>query len=120
MVNLEWNVYIENVNANRIEPYNIFLHRRFLEDCRNDFRVWFYKEGAPSDTLPLQERIRMELQYYFWSKCEWEVIVSGWPPNARIKEEKIDVYGQVMLNFPAFFDYLMDHKFELMEGSDDD
>jgi hypothetical protein len=74
--------------------------------------------------------IRRQLSYYFWSKSEYEVIVTSWPayinqvelgrlieenesskyPNRRLNicpevGEKIDIYTQVMLNFKLFVDY---------------
>ena len=42
--------------------------------------------------------------YYYWAKCEWEVIVSDWPTSGKV-EAKIDVYNQVMLNWDKFADY---------------
>ena len=38
-----------------------------------------------------EKELRSDLMYYYWSKTEWEVIVSHWPPtnNNRFKEAKI-------------------------------
>lgn len=44
--------------------------------------------------------------YYFWSKCEWEIILSDFPPSDRFKKKKVDVYEQVMLNWDKFINYL--------------
>ena len=41
--------------------------------------------------------------YYFWAKCEYEVIVSAWPPNDR-SDRKIDVYTQLKENWDIFRD----------------
>lgn len=35
---MEWNVYIHNINQNKIEVYNIFEHGSFIEDLRK--LVW--------------------------------------------------------------------------------
>lgn len=51
--------------------------------------------------------------YYFWSKCEWEIIISGWPPRDDFNDAKIDVYDQVKLNWDKFVDYTWDHRKEL-------
>ena len=77
--------------------------------------------------------------YYFWSKCEYEVVISSFPVHIkkeefnRLTEEfkadtekyghepygmwvcpdvgsKIDIYNQVMLNFEVFVDYVWSHK----------
>lgn len=42
-----------------------------------------------------------ECMYYYWSKCEWEVIVSAWPPRDG-SDKKIDVYYQLKANWEQF------------------
>lgn len=42
-----------------------------------------------------------ECMYYYWSKCEWEVIVSAWPPRDG-SDKKIDVYSQLKANWEQF------------------
>lgn len=39
--------------------------------------------------------------YYYWSKCEWEVIISAWPPRDG-SDKKIDVYSQLKANWDLF------------------
>ena len=34
--------------------------------------------------------------YQWWSRCEYEIIISDWPPSG--KEEKWDVYKQIEMN----------------------
>ena len=48
--------------------------------------------------------------YYFWSKCEWEIILSDWPPSDTFCKEKIDVFDQVMLNWDIFVDYIWNNR----------
>ena len=107
---LEWNVYIENVNANRIEVYNVFKHGGFLKHCKEALSEWMYNFGFPDDMGRLAEDIRVTAQYYFWSKCEWEIILQSWPTRQDFREEKIDVYDQVRLNWDAFLDYLWENR----------
>lgn len=33
MKELEWNVFVENINRRQIEIYNIFNHGSFKKDC---------------------------------------------------------------------------------------
>ena len=42
-----------------------------------------------------------ECMYYYWSKCEWEMIVSAWPPRDG-SDKKIDVYSQLKANWELF------------------
>lgn len=48
----------------------------------------------------LEERLRAECHYYFWGKCEYEVVISGWP-NENI-QKKTDVYEQLEANWGIF------------------
>lgn len=49
----------------------------------------------------LEERLRKDCTYYFWAKCEYEVIVSAWPPKDGV-ERKIDIYTQLTENWDVF------------------
>lgn len=48
----------------------------------------------------LEEKLKLECRYYFWCKCEYEVLVQGWP-NTDI-ERKIDVFSQLEANWNVF------------------
>ena len=68
--------------------------------------------------------------YAFWSKSEYEVIITSWPPHIEKEEferlakediryrtwvnlsigEKIDIYNQVMINWEAFKLYLLTNR----------
>ena len=51
-------------------------------------KTFIIKVRVDKDTFA--EKLKIELAYYFWSKCEWEIILSSWPPREDFKEEKID------------------------------
>lgn len=49
--------------------------------------------------------------YWFWSKCEYEIVISPWVGrNKEEAEVKIDIHDQVMLNFDRFVDYCWSFK----------
>ena len=102
--NLIWNVFIFDMNTNELKEYNIFKHGNFLKSILKDAEEE-YGENLP-DYEKFKERVRRELQYYFWAKCEWELVMSPWPPHEDDKDKKIDVYEQIMLNFDQFYKYL--------------
>ena len=85
---LEWNVIWYDFNGRKISTYNILSHSKFIEDVKKDAKE-DYGEQLP-DYEEFKERVKKELQYYFWCKCEYEVIVSAWPPNNNIEEKKIN------------------------------
>lgn len=45
----------------------------------------------------LTDFVKREAKYQYWSRCEYEIIVTGWPIHKN--EEKMDVYDQIMANF---------------------
>lgn len=108
---LEWNVYIGNFQ-NSADKYNIFNHWRFFEDCQRN-----YKKNKDDKDVFLKQ-LRRDLMYYFWSKTEWEVVITHWPPHRDDEERfnkesiKVDVFDQVRLNWDVFCDYVWSHKDE--------
>lgn len=106
---LSWNVYLEDVNACRITTYNIFSHGGFLRGCREAL------EAFPNDREQFGNEVKHALLYFFWSKCEYEVVISGWPPSERTESKKIDVYAQVCLNYEAFLNYLWNNRSQLSD-----
>lgn len=67
-----------------------------------DTVVWAERKRKRKYTV--DELVEMELrhkcQYYFWAKCEYEVVVTGWPDTGV--EKKIDVYTQLDNNWEIF------------------
>lgn len=100
MREMHWRVIREDFNGRRITDYDIFEHDGFAEDVKKAYKKY------RNDHDSFCESVRKSLAYYFWSKCEWEVIVSAWPPSDRVPELKVDAYEQVMLNWDAFIEYV--------------
>ena len=101
MKSMVWNVYVESFNQKEIVPYNIFTHYGFNEDVKK-----IYKKHK-NDFETFSEEVKTSLMYHFWSKCEWEIILSDWPPSSTSPiEKKVDVYDQVMLNWDIFIQYV--------------
>lgn len=93
---LEWNVYIYNINSKKMERYNIFNHGGFVKELATIFKE-IPKEERPS-------KVKNCLQYFFWCKAEWEIIIKPWIGEEI--EEKIDVYDQIYMNFYRFMSYI--------------
>lgn len=128
---LVWNVFTLDFNNNQIIVENIFDHPRFFQDLIK------CKQKYPEYPL-FAQHVQSSLLYYFWAKCEWEVILTSWPPYMTPEEidklhremeerkanghpfyryspklevaEKVDVYDQVMMNFDAFMHYLWENR----------
>lgn len=96
-MNLEWYVYYYNINGSQLKTFNIFNHRGFKNAIEEIFKKYYSMEE-------FKKAVKSELMYYFWSKAEWEIIISDW--FDRQVEKKIDVYDQIMLNWDRFIEWL--------------
>lgn len=96
---LKWFVYIDNP-AKGIVPFNIFDHSSFNQAVQTLLKRITVKSE-------FEEQLRRELRYYFWGKCEYEVVVSEWPQveGKESKSIKVDITDQVLLNWSLFVDY---------------
>lgn len=56
------------------------------------------KKYTPDELVEME--LRHKCMYYFWSKCEYEVMVTGWPDTNT--ERKIDIYQQLDANWELF------------------
>lgn len=129
MKDLKWYVYHYDVSSNSIKPFNIFDHCSFREDVEKYLKKYNDKEE-------FTEKLRSSLMYYFWSRCEYEVIITSFPThittdelnrlNCEMDSErnwvpirfgvdldvgvKIDIYDQVRNNWDVFVDYVYNSK----------
>ena len=99
---MKWNVYVYNFNANKIETYDIFKSG-LLE---SEFRQAMLDTPSKKD---FEGRIEYILRYYFWFKCEWEIILSPWVGRKEPCDLKIDVFQQIKMNWDVFFNYVYDN-----------
>ncbi len=138
-MNLEWNVFRHDVNKKEIVTFNIFNHWKFEEDVQKSLKKF-------KDKDEFAEQLRRDLMYYFWSKCEYEVIITSFPTYITMSEldrvnddrwnhkdrygtdymrinvnpetgAKIDIYEQVMNNWDIFLDYVWNSKWHRNEKS---
>lgn len=129
---MKWNVLYRNFNTRKIEEYDIFGHSSFAKDVQELLDQNLTKTD-------FTEELRRTLQYYFWSKAEYEVVITSWPPYIDGKEldrlsveyedynqkwghypyklnvgldvgEKMDIYQQVRLNWDVFVDYVWSYR----------
>lgn len=95
---MEWNVIRYDCNGRKIGFFNIFSHGGFIKDVEE-----LFADSSLNDS-EFEEKLRRSLQYYFWSRCEYEVIVSSWPRGDV--DRKIDFFDQVMANWRHFLKYV--------------
>lgn len=62
----------------------------------------YYK--FPETFSEFKKFIQNEAQYQYWSRCEYEIICSGWPVQKN--DYKLDVYEQIMMNLDTVCEIL--------------
>lgn len=88
-----------NFNHDDIEYYDIMP---FLIDSYKKI-----KKNKPKTFEEIKEFIINESRYRFWSRCEYEVIITGWPKQKR--EVKIDIFNQIMENIDVITTHFISH-----------
>lgn len=118
------------MNSDEIVTWNVFKHSSFSKEV---YQLSIeHRELSLSD---FSEKLKRICRYYYWSKCEWEVVVTSWPPRVSEKElerlnkekeeylrtwgkelysliinpetgKKVDVYSQLALNWDVFVKYV--------------
>lgn len=80
-----FNVIIED--NGKFIPYDVipYLYERYKKS-----------KPKPKTHENLKAWIKNESMRQWWSRCEYEIIISDWPPSG--KEEKWDVYKQIEMN----------------------
>jgi hypothetical protein len=81
--------YVINYDFNRekMEQYDVMP---YLIDS-------YKKSKKKYDTVDeFKEFIKIQSMYQFWSRCEYEIILSDWPNQSH--HEKWDVHKQIMMN----------------------
>jgi len=93
----KFNVIIEDINRKEFIPYDVIP---YLVSCYNK------AEEKPSTFDEFKKFIERKAMYQWWSRCQYEIIISSWP-STRGTEEKWDVYKQVMMNIDVVTDLVM-------------
>lgn len=60
--------------------------------------------GVPETREEMRDFVENESLHMFWARCEWEMIIHGWP--ARENDYKIDVHEQIMMNIDVLAELL--------------
>ena len=92
---------IYNINEKQIEVFNVFDHGRYRQEIikllnhRDDFQLKDFTEKVKASTM-----------YYYWCKCEWEILIAPLIGDFDKESIKIDVYRQLEMNWNHYIKYL--------------
>lgn len=91
------------INRREFEKYDVmpYLMRCYEESKDNDY------EETPKTFEQFKEFVKRKSMYMYWARCEYEIILSDWPPSG--KEKKVDVHWQLMLNHDLVTRILMEN-----------
>lgn len=77
-------------NTMKFEPYDVIPY--FV-------RMFEETDDKPTTFEEFREFVKGWSAYHFWSRCQYEIIISAWPPTKDGKErDKWDVHRQIMMN----------------------
>lgn len=94
------NFYVLNwdFNRNRLEKYDVIP---YLVDCYKNT-----KKNRPTNDKEFEEFVIRNSSYQWWSRCEYEIIISDWPNNKN--SIKYDIHKQILMNLDIVTNILMD------------
>ena len=119
MANRKFYVLTWDFNTDRLEHYDVLPYFRrcwekqveraadpeiikLLEEYPENRKYY----AVPGSYEEFRKFVESESQYMFWARCEWEMIIHGWP--VRKDDYKIDVHEQVMMNLDTIAGILME------------
>ena len=103
---MHWTAMYYNCNAKRFESYNVL-------DYREDFVKKLKKKVTSKEEFT--QKMKSELIYSFWSKCEWEVILTNkdgriiMSPWVGPEDITLDVTDREDFNWVDFFNKQAEH-----------
>jgi hypothetical protein len=100
-VKLEWYVLMWDSNNKKVVNYNV-LGQELIEELHKKI----VKKKTITNYNELKESIRSWCMYYYWSKCECEIMVGGLFAEED-EYEKIDAWRQIEMNLDRMCEYIM-------------
>lgn len=100
-VNLEWYAFRKDFNSRKLKKVNV------LNSYRIDEILKRIKKEKAKTYEEIKEIIKRELMYYYWSKSEHEVLISGLFDNNLENAEKIDIWYQLEPNLDRIVEYFI-------------
>ena len=96
---IPFNVINFEFNSKKFESYDVMP---YLINCYKNVKR---KKECPKTFDEFKQFVESKSMYMYWSRCEYEIILSDWPGQNIHK--KIDVHEQLMMNIDIVTDILM-------------
>jgi hypothetical protein len=85
---------IEDFNAQKFGPYDVMPY--FMRTWEYDKSHKHLRERLPKSYAELRNWIEGKSRYMYWARCEYEIVLHGWPDTDT--HEKWDIHQQIMMN----------------------
>lgn len=102
---IPFNCIIFNINQKSFEPYDVMPYFMREWNAIKKTKIKYAEDryrGKPANMDELKEWLKGKSQYMFWSRCEYEIIVAGWP--CTDVNRKIDIHDQIKMNLDLIVD----------------
>lgn len=95
---ISYKVLMWDFNRKDIEWYDVMPH------FHNEWKR-LSTAKRPKTREDITKWLKDESMYHFWARCEYEILVDGFPPSD--KPRKIDVHWQILANIDRVVDVFM-------------
>lgn len=95
--NLEWYVLRYDFNSDKVVSYNVMIG--IAEEIHKAI-----KKKEVYNKASLKEFLKRKFMYQYWSRAEYEMLISGFSHNSE--PEKIDIYRQLEMNLDRIVEYV--------------
>lgn len=114
----KFNVLLWDINRDNLEYYDVipYFVSEWKEDKKHKHKAWnleYNQNDSNIDDTKMPETfeefkkyILRKSQYMYWSRSEYEIIISDWPCQKH--EKKIDVHYQIEMNIDIIAKLFMD------------
>ena len=100
---LKWYAFYQEFNGDKLTFTNV-LGKDFAEEILKYVKSK-NKYFHIGDYAGLRERVRLMLMHQYWSRTEYEVVVSNW--HSHDMEQKIDIWFQLEPNLDRICEYII-------------
>lgn len=107
---LTWDFNKDNIEHYDVLPYFRDRLEERIEKNENDEDEYF---KVPKSFDEFKKFVEDESLYQFWSRCEYEMIVHGWP--VKRNDYKIDVHEQIKMNLDVISGILFDEYWDKVD-----
>lgn len=92
-----FNVIWYDFNSKTFKPYNVIPY--FVDEYKR-------AKKKPKTFDEFKEFVKSNSMYMYWSRCEYEIILSDWPSSGV--QEKWDIHKQIMMNLDIVTNLLIE------------